>query len=407
MSSHLTITPPIPHLEFKILVPPGWERIMPPEQSPDFNDPKAFLALAIFRHEVTSAVVTVGARPAYGDGTVLDWLRYLSREQEFDVELCEPFATSGRSGVSIVATQQQEEGVLRMRVVLFEDGGSMFVLMGMAPVAYWPSAQGMMDLMLGSFLVTHPKGQTARLTPDDPELPPIAAVAPPEAILTSPEPAPAPNSGSESPATLSPQPPTPPSPSANSYAAFALSDDDATLSPEHPTNVSIRDSGAGLVPRVLRIDREHWVAFVGAGAIEAILPVPLGWHVIDDGKRTLMFDRLHDIQVNLDLIDPDDAAPEAIFNAILADVASESPDAKYNLIDLEGMPAMIVRDIIIDGATLQQVYVLMPVPHRPALRLKIRATVSDPQHIGLVGDLVERLVKDLQFLGLSVAPDVK
>jgi len=384
MSSVVTITPPVAPLEFTILVPPGWERVMPPNQSPDFSDPKAFLALAIFTHPMIYGIVSIVARPAYGDGTLLDWLRYLAREQGFDVELCEPFTAGGKPAVSIVATQDQEQGQVRLRVALIEDGGSMIVATGMAPVEHWMSAQGMMEMMISSFALTKPQGRTARLTPDDPEPAPAASApsSPEAAPPSSPEPAAAPSA-----------------PGAGSYAPFALSDDATTLDPEHPTNVSLRDNGGGLVPRVLSVDKERWVAFVGAGAIEAILPAPLGWHVIDDGKRTLMFDRLHDIQVNLNLIDPAGAGPDAIFNEILADVAKESPETKYNLTDLEGMPAMVLRDVVIDGTTLQQLYLLKPVPHRPEMRLKIRATLSDPQHIVLVGDLVERLVNDIQFAG--------
>ena len=66
-------------------------------------------------------------------------------------------------------------------------------------------------------------------------------------------------------------------------------------------NARLRDNGVGLVPRVLSVNAEEKYAVVGAGAVESIFRIPFGWHVIDDGRRTLIFDAAGRIQIHLDL----------------------------------------------------------------------------------------------------------
>ncbi|HYE17216.1 MAG TPA: hypothetical protein VEA69_02170 [Tepidisphaeraceae bacterium] len=390
MSSLITITPPIAHLEFQMLVPPGWAPSDMPEQSPDFNEPKAFLALAVYVLNPLFGIVAVTARPAYDDGTVIDWIRFLAREEKFEVETCEPYAVGPHKGVSVLATQVQEAGTLRLRAAVFEDGGSMYVITGMAPVENWPSVQGMVEMMIGSIRLTKPKGPTARLSPDD-EAPPAGPVAPEASAATSPAATAAPQApdGTEAPAISNGEP---------SYAPFALADDAKSLDPEHPTNVNLRDNGGGLTPNVLRADAARRVAFVGAGAVEAVVPVPFGWHAIDDGRRTLLFDPVNDVQVNLNLLDAAGRSPEDLFDEILTDIAQENPDALFNRMKLDGLPAMVVRDLVVDGTKLQQAYILKPLTHRDGFYLKVRATVSNPDHITRVGDLMERIVIDSEFL---------
>ncbi|MEZ0263845.1 MAG: hypothetical protein ACAI43_03890 [Phycisphaerae bacterium] len=387
MSSLITITPPIAHLEFQMLVPPGWAPSDMPEQSPDFSEPKAFLGLAVYVLNPLFGIVAVTARPAYEDGTVIDWIRYLAREEKFEVETCEPFAVGPHKGVSVLATQAQEAGTMRLRAAVFEDGGSMYVVTGMAPVENWLGAQGMIDLMIGSIRLTKPKGPTARLSPDD--------KAPPAGPVAEAPPAPV---AAEAPSSTSPAAPKAGAPAGDaSYAPFALAADAKSLDPEHPTNVNLRDNGAGLTPNVLRADAARRVAFVGAGAVEAIVPVPFGWHAIDDGRRTLLFDPVNDVQVNLNLLDAAGRSPEDLFDEILTDIAQENPDALFNRMKLDGLPAMVVRDLVIDGAKLQQAYILKPLTHRDGFYLKVRATVSNPEQITRVGDYLERIVIDSEF----------
>ena len=81
----------------------------------------------------------------------------------------------------------------------------------------------------------------------------------------------------------------------------ALADDTASLDPDHPINARLRDNGIGLVPRVIMVATRDKFASLGAAAIESVFRVPFGWHVIDDGKRTLVFDPGGSVQINLDL----------------------------------------------------------------------------------------------------------
>lgn|GEM_PF-2788837 len=59
-------------------------------------------------------------------------------------------------------------------------------------------------------------------------------------------------------------------------ADVALANDAATLDAELPINARLRDSGAGLVPRVHTVVESEKYAVVGAGAIESLFHVPSG-----------------------------------------------------------------------------------------------------------------------------------
>jgi hypothetical protein len=357
----VTVTPAVPQFAFRLALPAGFRQMDLPAEQPDFSDLGKFMALGVFVDERTFAVVAVAARPGYPEGTVLDWLGFAASQQGMTVERFEPFATQAGPGASAVATQPNDGGPTRMRVVAVEDGGNFLLASAMCPVESWDELQPSLDAILASFSLVHGQGQTI----------PVA-----KADATGPTP-----------------------PAAKTYADFALADDAASLDPEHRINASIRDNGRGLVPRVLNVDAARKCARVGAAAIMATFNVPLGWHVMDDAQRTLVFDAKNDIQVNLSLIDTGDANADvgAIFQAILADLAGENPEAQYQRLDLDGMPAMVVKGLVIGGEHLEQAYVLKRVDPRPGVYLKARVTITR-EHFVRAGDLLEVLLSEMTFV---------
>ncbi|MBL9203873.1 MAG: hypothetical protein JNN01_02210, partial [Opitutaceae bacterium] len=87
-----------------------------------------------------------------------------------------------------------------------------------------------------------------------------------------------------------------------SLANYALAATDAALDPGHPTNVTLRNRGVGLVPAVVATDDAGRRAVVSACSLRSQFAVPYGWHVIDDGRRTLVFDPSGEVQINLNLL---------------------------------------------------------------------------------------------------------
>jgi len=155
-------------------------------------------------------------------------------------------------------------------------------------------------------------------------------------------------------------------------ADVALADDAASLDPENAINARLRDGGVGLVPRVISIVADEKFAVVGAAAVDSIFHVPFGWHVIDDGRRTLVFDADGIVQINLDLRQ---AAPDALLEQIAEMLARDNPQAQFLTLELLGSPCLAVRDLLIDGTELDQAY-LFKSSHHEGLTLVCRVTAD-------------------------------
>lgn len=95
---------------------------------------------------------------------MLEWLKYVAGTQSFQVEALEPFMVSAGSAASALATQDNERGKTRMRVVALEDGGNVFTLTGMVPIESWDAMKELIDRILSSFTLVHPQGPTISVT---------------------------------------------------------------------------------------------------------------------------------------------------------------------------------------------------------------------------------------------------
>jgi hypothetical protein len=173
--------------------------------------------------------------------------------------------------------------------------------------------------------------------------------------------------------------------------------DPGALDPDDAINARFRDAGAGLVPNVQQVNNDRGYAVIGSGALEALFAIPLGWHAVDDGRRTLIFDKDNAAQVNLNLITIDGQSPDQIFTAILQDLAKESPNVEHRVLDLEGNPGMAVRNLVIDGENLQQCYVLLRHLHNENLAVKVRVT-ADETTLPKALDMTGEIIKYIQFL---------
>jgi hypothetical protein len=216
----------------------------------------------------------------------------------------------------------------------------------MAPDAIWPSVEPTLRVALTSFRLAEPRGTSTPLTRAEAEKigRKAAATAAKKVEATR-----ATVSASKSKAK-----PTPP-------AELALADDAGTLDPEHPMNVRLRENGAGLTPRVLETNPEDKYAVIGAGAVEATFQLPFGWHAMDDGKRTLVFDADGKIQINLNLR-RDNGDHRAMLSRIMAEAKQEQPQIDPFLVDFApDMPGLVLRnyrdgdDVLVQAFIVKQV----------------------------------------------------
>ena len=144
--------------------------------------------------------------------------------------------------------------------------------------------------------------------------------------------------------------------------SHALAEDDSTLNGSHPINANLRDRGVGAVPPVLEILEPHKVARVALPAIRCHLLVPLGWHVIDDGRRTLLFEPRGQGQLNLTLVKREQRDDSALLDGIESEARASYPQPRFTRISRQGNAALGVQNIADGGQALEQHHVLAAGP---------------------------------------------
>jgi hypothetical protein len=355
------------------LLPDGWVNVPLPDENYDFENPSVFIPLLVAMAPYGAVVFSIGARPAYADGSVQDWAEYLAAQSNMQLERMQEARVNRMPCILVDGTMASDAGLMRSRSIFLEDGGRLFNIGTLAADAIWPSVESDFNRLLGSFALDDVRGLTAaplRLMTSEPSLD-LTAIAEGLAVAAKPvePPAQEPQAEVEIPSAGEVVDPTE---RATQAADVALADDASSLDQEHPTNARLRDNGIGLVPRVISVSHDGKYAALGAGAVESVFRVPFGWHVIDDGRRTLIFDPDGRVQINLDLRA---ATPDAMIQGIAQTMARENQQAEFLTFDFQEFKCLEVRNLEIDGETLDQAYLARP-SHRDGLTLVCRVTAD-------------------------------
>lgn len=363
---------------------------LPPE-TPDFSDGAKFMPLAVAMTPYGPMVFTVAARPAFDDGAVSQWLEYICGQEGYPHSPVTATRVGNLPAVTCDAAQKADDGTpMKMRFVLLEDGGRLLQMAAMSPEVFWPAALTKMSPMLESFELREVRGSKVPLVPGGPppqslapETPPVASATP--VVETKPPPA---ASAPASPAPTSSEPV--PLLKPEEIRALALADDPASLEPELEFNASLRNRGIGLVPRVASTDPATKSVRIAAGAVEGFFRVPFGWHVIDDGKRTLVFDAAGRIQVNLTLRRHEGAATADFAAQLLQQYLNQQPELPTIQRMLANIAVSAVRGVTIGSETLDQYFLVRDVG-RDGLYLvaKVNTSAEDcARAMDLAGDIV-------------------
>ncbi len=330
-------------LDFAITTPADWV-VLPIERTePDFTKPEAVAPLAGVMAPYAAIVFAAAARPTYADGTLADWLGHLARAQGLDPGPIEQEAIGAHAGVGCWGVQVDGDTVVRVRVALFEDGDRIVIVTCMAPDTLWTASAPTFTELLRSFALASAKGSHVARAAG--ELP------------------------------------------ASTFATPRAANGDA-LDPEHPTNARLRDQGVGLVPRVLERDAARGTAKVAAGALLATLRVPSGWHVLDDGRRTLVFDAAGKTQVSLRRRARNGRTDDELLREKLAELYREWPELQHARSDADGLACLFIRNVAIDGKPIEQGYLLRPLDAETALEARLTSTPEDfPQACELADTL--------------------
>lgn len=327
-------------LAFSYLRPAEFHALELPTDVPDFEQPAVLMPLHVTMADYGAVLFSIGARPAYGDGSVEDWAGFLTSEFKMKVESLRPTTLGGIGGIVVEATQETDAGRMRIRSVFIEDGTRLLNLTLMAPVSIWASVEPTLAFALSSFRLDEPRGSTAPVTRAE-------AARRAEAGNT---PATAQPDASDETVSQSSRTEVP------SAAALALADGAATLDSSHPFNLRLREQGSGLTPRLLDANAEEQFGVLGAGTIAATIRVPFGWHTLDDGRRTLVFDAAGSTQLNLDLRRTN-GSPRDLLDRLLETARGEQPQIDATFEDLaDGLPCLVLRNYREGDDELVQVF---------------------------------------------------
>lgn len=317
--------------------PRSWRVLDLPEEEAQFDNPEFMLPLSVCMAPYGAVIHSMAVRPAYGDGAVSQWMTWLCEKQGIAMGPLRATAVAESPAMEGEGVQETEAGRMRMRIVFLEDGRRLFTMTCMAAEEIWPSVSPLFERMLASFRLDEVHGATAPLEP----------VEPPAA---------------ETPETTA--------------IDVALAEDAGSLNPDHPMNTRLRDNGAGLVPRVLEVNAEEKYAVVGAGAVEAVFRVPFGWHVIDDGRRTLIFDAGGRIQINLDLRRTGDGGIHGLMERIEQEQEQQQPGITHVHFHAAGFDCLAFRGMQVGEEVLEQTFLLRAAP-REGMALVARVTANE------------------------------
>jgi hypothetical protein len=358
-------------LGFTVPLPPDWIAHELPAEAPDFTEAKTLAPLAVVTAPHAAIILALAARPAAPLGSLGDWTSYLLEQHG----LAPRGLKEGRLGPLPAllgeALQPSELGPMVVRFAFCEDGGRLLNLSFSAPEMLADAVLPVWRAIEKQFVLTCPQGPTLPLQPGgEVGVPPSEPAAEPAA----PAPKPA------APPAAVPAKPAEPAPT---FADFALATDAGTLDPAHPINANLRERGAGLTPNVAAVDLAARHATVAAGALAAFLDVPLGWHVLDDGGRTLVFEPSNAVQISLDLLPRDDRDNDTILDAFEADLRDAHARVECLRLARGGLWGLAARGLRDGDQPLEQVFLLRP-GRDDRMLLRARVTAAPARITGAV-----------------------
>ena len=407
----------IAQLGFAVGLPADWISHPLPDDQPDFSDPSRLVPLAAVTAPHAAIVWAAAARPAYGDGTLSDWARYLVAQHRLALRALGEGRLGRLAALVGEAVQDSEVGPLRVRFAFAEDGGRLLNLTLTAPDLLADAVRAVWFDGLASFALDEPHGPTVPLWPavvPPPSTDAVAALAditpPPAGTAADIGPDLRPETGAETSAALSAEmgaeigantpakaavdtalgrPAAAAPAAAATWSAHARADGAATLDVEHPVNRRLRDNGVGLVPRVIEVDESAHCATLNCGAITAQLTLPLGWHVIDDGRRVLVFEPAGEVQVHLDLLPCESSGHAGVLNQIEAQARRDYPAPAFMRLRSGRITAVGVRNIADGEQPLEQFHLLVDGPDTGhVLRARVTATPATATAAANMGELI-------------------
>lgn len=322
----LNVPSRVADLGFHVDLPGDWTVHDLADDDLNFDNPTRLVGLIAVTAPHAAIVFSAAARPAYNDGTVSDWARYLIGHHGLAPRTQGAGQLGDLPAFIGTATQDSELGAMLVRYAFVEDGGRLIQVNLMAPELLASALENTWQDVLASFGLDSPKGATVPVWPPHSSEPGEVLAHDTDRTdnTAAAQACDEPTAPTKVIATTTDEP--------DALANHALADDGATLEPDHPVNQRLRDAGRGLTPRWITINGAERCATVVFDAIGAQINMPLGWHATDDGKRVLVFTPGGLTSLSFSLL-MRDAEPDRF-----GDVDTAQPPA---LLDMDGMLARI------------------------------------------------------------------
>lgn len=347
----------IANLGFFVELPQNWQPLELPDEEPDFSDARKLFGLAAAHAPYAALVFTAAARPAFDDGTVQDWARWLIEQHGVDLRTLGPGQLGELPAILGQCAPESDMGPMQTHFAFAEDGSRLIHLSLTGPDELQAQVWQAWQQVLRSFRLATPQGATVALTPA------------PEVHQTAVEVA--------------------------EIGSFALPGGLATLQQEHPLQQAWLNQGQGFAPPIRAADEDNGRAWVASMALQAVLALPTGWHALDDSRRLLLLHPDNSVQISLERL----AAPEgldALLDQIEAQTRADYPAPQFLRLQCGPVQGLAVRGIADGEQALEQMHLLLALDEGWAVRARATAT---PAAASQAGDLAEALLHSLQFEG--------
>ena len=401
----------VAELGFTLPLPPDWISHELPSEEPDFGNPTLLVPLAVVTAPHSALIFAIAARPAYEDGSLHDWARYLLEHNGLTPRTLGIHAVGTLPAIVGEAVQPSDMGPMVVRFAFCEDGRRLLNLTLTAPEMLAGTVQGLWFEILSQFVLTTPRGPTVPVmsgTPvgnvEAPESPAAAVAAAKAAALVEEARAAAAKAAAqigqvpvESPITRSRSPDAP-----TTFRSHALADSPATLDPEHPINANLRERGIGLTPNLLAVDAADCRATLGSGALGSVMDVPFGWHVLDDGARTLLLDPSNEVQIHIELVPRDDRDNGTILDAYESEAMDAYPSPRFARHTEGEIFGLAVSGIHTGNEAIEQVHLFRELrPDGMMIRARITST---PGRVDASTNLAEQILRSARH-GIPSEPE--
>lgn len=346
----------IAELGFSVELPASWQPQALPEETPDFEDGTRLFGLAAAAAPYAALVFAAAARPAFADGTVLDWARWLVEQSAVELRAFGPSTLGELPAIVGQCAAPSDLGEMLTHFAFAEDGQRLIHLSLTGPAALASHVWQVWAQVQRSFVLDTPRGPSVALAP-------AAEVhAPPASADTT----------------------------VADVGQFALEGGRATLEQDHPLNRRWLEQGLGFSPRMRVADEAGGKAWVASIALRAVLELPYGWHPLDDGRRLVLLQPDNTVQISLERLALPERGLEALADALEAQVRAEHPAPQCLRLQSGPMLGLAVRGIADGAQALEQVHLLLPGPDDGEV-LRARVTAL-PALISHAADLGEALL---------------